>query len=139
MPHRVSTEEQSLALHDVIDTHGGDDVQLRVHRLDTGDAAVIASGAMTCNGILVLGNLRRIDWGSSARVRAGRTRVDIVWHGGTTAGPVAPGRRCRVCFGSFACEEAGIVCPCAAAFHVDCDRARLSCPGCGLPREAVGG
>ena len=104
---------------------------LRVRRCADGSAVCITAADALRDGLPLLGNLTRIEWGSSALLRIGRTRVEIRWRAACERRPADAGACCRVCFGRFALGEVAVACVCGVLFHNDCERARLTCPGCG--------
>jgi hypothetical protein len=110
---------------------------VRAHRLSSGDTAVITAVEGTRDGLPLLGNLALVSWGEGALLRLAGVRVVIEWEAGTARRVVGAGTACRLCFGAFDADERGVICPCEAVFHGDCDSVRADCPGCG--RRRVGG
>jgi hypothetical protein len=108
---------------------------LRVHRLPNADTLVISSAGATRDGTPLLGNLGLVPWGTSALLRAGAARVEIVWHARSEVGAADGATCCRMCFGSIAAGEPALRCACAVLLHEECDKVRITCPGCGLPNE----
>jgi hypothetical protein len=109
--------------------------RLRLHRLANGDALVITSDRTTRDGLPLLGNLAVIAWGTGARLRCGSFSAEIVWQSRNEAHTAARATRCRLCFGAIAAGETVVRCACAALLHLECDAVRVTCPGCGLPRQ----
>src|SRR5262245_52779781 len=102
---------------------------LRVVPLATGDTAVIATTRATRDGREILGRLAVIAAGEGAVVRAGGVRARLSWEPVARRRPALPGEACRLCFGAV--DQEAIACTCAAAFHEECHRLCITCPGCG--------
>ena len=137
MPYEVTINGAPVPLHDgsaVADI--AHDRVLRLYR-SADDALVVLVGvaAATRDGLPVIGQLTVVESGTSALIRVGRVKAEILWRGSLTRRVVRPGQRCRVCLGGFAARETAAACNCQAVFHLDCERVRISCPGCGAAGE----
>jgi hypothetical protein len=108
---------------------------VRAHRLPSGDTVVITGSEASRDGLPLLGNLALVSWGQGGLLRVAGVRVVIEWEARAARRVIGAGRSCRLCFGAFGSEEQGVICPCEAVFHGDCDAARADCPGCGRRRE----
>ncbi len=136
MPHEILIDGSRCTLCEVIDIgRNGMPPLVRVVPLANGDAAVITAAAASRDGVPVVGQLARIERGSGAIIRSGSLQLAIAWQSrGERRAPV-PGERCRVCFGAFDAGAETARCVCDAVFHSECDRVRLTCPGCGAAPE----
>jgi len=140
MPHEVAIDDQRLALDDEVALGRRDDGPLVcVRRLASGDAVVITACDATRDGLPLLGGLGLVAWGTSALVRCGGVRIEIVWRAGTEQRAAVAGQTCGLCFGAFADGEPLVGCVCDVAFHLDCDTVRVECPRCGGPVGTTAG
>jgi hypothetical protein len=136
MPHEIVVEGERRALHDVIELQRSTArAWLRAHKLTNGDALLIAAGDVLRDGAPMPGGLAIVERGAGALVRSAGQRVEVAWRGGASRRAAAARECCRLCFGAFADAEPAVTCACEAAFHQECDLARIDCPACGFAPE----
>jgi hypothetical protein len=136
MPHELHIGAERPAPREVTDIGPvGAMPLLRAHRQANGTLVLIASEGATCDGVPLLGNLAVISCGTGALLRAGGTRVEVVWQPRSERCAAAAGCRCRVCFGAFAADAMAVLCVCEAYFHHECHAVLINCPGCGALPE----
>ena len=135
MPHEVLIAGQRLPLHDELAAGAwADGPLLWLRRLPGGDAVVVAATDATRDGLPLLGGIGVIDWGTSALLRAGGIRVEIVWRAAAGRRLAEGPEECPICFGAFEPGVPAIACRCETLFHDECNAARADCPDCGAPK-----
>ncbi len=135
MPHEVLIADQRLPLHDELTVGAwADGPLLWLRRLANGDAVVVTAPDATRDGLPLLGGIGVIDWGTSALLRAGGVRVEIVWRAAAERRHAQGPEECPICFGAFEREVPAIACRCETLFHDECNAARVDCPDCGAPK-----
>jgi hypothetical protein len=131
MPHAIVREHGHTIVTDVVVVDG----VIGLVPLAARALAVVVGGEATRDGLAIVGGLAVLHAGEGATIRSAAGRVDVRWVAGSAATAARTAQRCRLCFGAIPAGAPLVACDCDAPFHLDCDRARLDCPGCGAPRS----
>jgi hypothetical protein len=134
MPHEIVIAGQRLPLRSE-STLSADGRVLWLGRMPSGDAAVMTDGDGTRDGLPLLGGVGVVEWGTSALLRLGGVRVEILWRAMAERRPAEGGEECPICFGGFEPGVAVPACRCETLFHDECNAARVDCPDCGAPKS----
>jgi hypothetical protein len=138
MSHIILLDGERLPLEGDLAIARGGETLLHAHRLDDGDAVLVAARPATRDGMPLVGQLGVVARGAAGTVlRAGGLKLELAWEARATRRAARPSDRCRLCFGGCGAGEVAVCPACDAVFDPACDAARLDCPGCGAPRAEV--
>jgi hypothetical protein len=137
MPHEILIADQRLPLRSELTLAvRADGPVLWLRRMANGDAVVVTGTDATRDGLPLLGGIGIVEWGTSALVRLGGVRIEIVWRTVAERRPAEDLAECPICFGAFEPGVLAIACRCETLFHDECNAARVDCPDCGAPKIA---